>query len=218
MKPTIVLGDIHSLPVWKEIAEHNPDYRYIFLGDYLDPPEKIDRDTLINNLREIIRFKKDNFDNATLLLGNHDLHYFTDDICPSAGFDFGVLEIASILFSENFRCFQYALQVEKFIFTHAGISQKWFLDDFKGTLDRNIAEQLNHPTDAQIKALCKVSEHFGGGNGEAGGIFSPTGKICTSRCMVSHKLWDITKRTKFRNINRDTAISFFVMPYGTDNI
>jgi hypothetical protein len=171
MKPTIVFGDIHGLTVWKEIAEQNPDCRYIFLGDYLDPLEKTDRDTLINNMKEIIRFKKNNFDSVALLLGNHDLHYFTDDICPSAGFDFDVLEIASILFAENFNCFQYAYQIGKYVFTHAGISQKWFLYDFKGTLNQNIAKQLNNPTDAQIKALCRVSEHFGGKKGESGGIF-----------------------------------------------
>jgi hypothetical protein len=171
MKPVIVFGDIHGLSIWNEVAAHNPDCRYIFTGDYLDPVTKTGIDPLINNLREIIKFKKDNPDNVTLLLGNHDLHYFTDDICPSRGFDFDILEIASILFTENFDCFQYAFQVGKYIFTHAGISQKWFMDDFKGSPDRNIAEQLNHPADAQIKALCQVSEYFGGKRDEIGGIF-----------------------------------------------
>ena len=53
--------------------------------------------------------QKDNFDNVTLLLGNHDLHCFTDDICQSTRFDFDIWEIASVLYTDNFNCFQYSI-------------------------------------------------------------------------------------------------------------
>jgi glutamate racemase len=77
-KPTVVLGDVHGLTYWKEAVAKNPDCRYIFLGDYLDPYKNIAPKQLIDNLKEIIQLKKDRGDDVILLLGNHDLHYF----CP----------------------------------------------------------------------------------------------------------------------------------------
>ena len=74
-RPTIVLGDIHGSTYWKTVVEENPACRYIFLGDYLDPYEKIPRNQLINNLKKIIQLKKERNDDVILLLGNHDMHY-----------------------------------------------------------------------------------------------------------------------------------------------
>jgi hypothetical protein len=34
---TIVFGDIHGSTYWKKVVDENPDCRFIFLGDYLDP-------------------------------------------------------------------------------------------------------------------------------------------------------------------------------------
>ena len=65
----------------------------------------------------------------------------------------------------------YAFQVENCIFTHAGISEKWFLDDFKGNPNKNIAEQLNNPLPEQIEAICRCGEARGGFKNAKGGIF-----------------------------------------------
>ena len=77
-KPTVVLGDVHGLSRWKEIVNENPDCRYIFLGDYIDPYEPVPRALLLDNLNEIIQLKKEQPDHVILLFGNHDLH---SDIC-----------------------------------------------------------------------------------------------------------------------------------------
>jgi len=57
-RPTIVLGDIHGSTYWQEILDENPDCRYIFLGDYLDPYEDIPHQQLLSNLKRIIKLKK----------------------------------------------------------------------------------------------------------------------------------------------------------------
>jgi hypothetical protein len=171
MTPTIVFGDIHGSTYWKEVVKENPDCRYIFLGDYLDPYEDIVPQNLIENLEEIIQLKKEHPDKVILLLGNHDLHYFSTDIPQSSRFDFRIAKKVSVLFLENIGLFQYAFQEENYIFTHAGISQKWFIKDFKGDVNRNIAEQLNNPLPKQIPALCRCGEYRGGWPGANGGIF-----------------------------------------------
>lgn len=145
---TIVLGDIHGSAFWKTVIVENPDCRYIFLGDYLDGKDNIDSKVELDNLKEIISLKKENPDNIILLLGNHDLLHF----------DYDINENVSISFRENSALFQNAYQMDDIIFTHAGIVHKWFVEDFKGDLTRNIAEQLNNPTEKQRDALRQVGD------------------------------------------------------------
>ena len=35
--PTIVIGDIHGSTYWQKVVVENPNCKYIFLGDYIDP-------------------------------------------------------------------------------------------------------------------------------------------------------------------------------------
>ncbi|MBU3856350.1 MAG: metallophosphoesterase [Candidatus Phocaeicola excrementipullorum] len=171
MKPTVAIGDIHGLNYWKEIVERHKGCRFVFLGDYLDPHQYIPRKEVLRNLQEIIGLKKDCPDDVILLLGNHDLHYFSSDAPVCTRFDFQIAEKASHLFVENFDLFRYAYQEGSRIFTHAGISHKWFEEDFQGEITQPIADQLNHPSDNQIAALCCIGQLRGGAKGAVGGIF-----------------------------------------------
>ena len=168
---TIVFGDIHGLTYWKKVVNENPGCRYIFLGDYLDPYGYITHEELIDNLKEILQLKIDRPDDVILLLGNHDLHYFCSDMVPSSRFDFSIAREVSALFRENIHLFMYAFQEGKRIFTHAGISEKWFLNYFKGDVHKNIAKQLNYPLPEQVEALCRCGTMRGGDWGATGGIF-----------------------------------------------
>ncbi|MDR1895196.1 MAG: metallophosphoesterase [Prevotellaceae bacterium] len=169
--PTVVLGDIHGLTCWRDIIKEHPDCRYVFLGDYLDPYEYMDNTALVDNLKKIIQLKKTHPDDVVLLLGNHDLHYFSADIVPSTRFNFAIAEDVSDLFLSHIRLFQYAFQEDRCIFTHAGIAHQWFINDFKGDSERNITDQLNNPTPKQIAALCRCGYERGGAVGTVGGIF-----------------------------------------------
>jgi hypothetical protein len=126
------------------------------LGDYLDPYTEILQNNLIDNLKEIIQLKKERGDDVILLLGNHDFHYLDLNIYPYCRFDNEIEEAAHALFSENRDLFLFAYQENKHIFTHAGISEKWFFEDFGGDLNKNIAEQLNHPERDQLPALRRM--------------------------------------------------------------
>jgi hypothetical protein len=169
--PTIVIGDVHGLTYWKEAVEDNPGCRYIFLGDYIDPYKHIAPRQLMDNLKEIIQLKKDRGDNVVLLLGNHDLHYFCGKIAMSTRFDYAIEEEVATLFEENIHLFVNAFQEDKRIFTHAGISEKWFFDDFGGDANKNIAEQLNNPQPDQLPALYRCGAMRGGDWNATGGIF-----------------------------------------------
>ena len=171
LRPIIVLGDIHGSMYWQKVVAENPDSRYIFLGDYLDPYDDIPNYQLLGNLKKIIQLKKERGEDVVLLLGNHDLHYFCSDMLPCWRFDFEIAEETSALFRENIHLFMYAYQIDNWIFTHAGISEKWFLEDFKGITYKNIADQLNNPLPEQVSAICRCGEARGGYHRAVGGIF-----------------------------------------------
>ena len=80
MSKMLIIPDVHGRDFWRSACEDINAYDHVvFLGDYLDPyqQEGIDIDDAEQGLRDIIELKKNNLEKVTLLLGNHDLHYFT---------------------------------------------------------------------------------------------------------------------------------------------
>ena len=171
MKPIIVIGDVHGLDCWKPLVKEHSGCRIVFLGDYLDPYEYVPHKKLLANFCAIMALKRARPDDVVLLLGNHDMHYFCSDATIGSRFNYQIGRTVSRLFLENISLFQYAWQEGDLVFTHAGISQKWFVEDFKGDTGRLIAEQLNHPSEEQIASLCRVGMLRGGMKGATGGIF-----------------------------------------------
>ena len=69
---TIVVGDTHGRSHWKTISEQNNFDKIVFIGDYFDSRDKsITSDIEIKNFKEILHFKENNFNEVTLLYGNH---------------------------------------------------------------------------------------------------------------------------------------------------
>lgn len=176
MRVTII-PDVHGRNYWKQINPKDCD-EIIFLGDYVDSFD-ISNDDMLNNLLDIIQFKKDNESKVTLLLGNHDLHYlYLGDIegrFICSGFRDTMAYDLHDIFWENQKLFLNAYQIGNTIFTHAGIQDNWFKEHFKGDstqLECSIAEQLNMPLNrSQIDALYQVGNLRGGIRGDIGGIF-----------------------------------------------
>ncbi|MDL2283480.1 metallophosphoesterase [Odoribacter sp. OttesenSCG-928-G04] len=170
MRPTIAIGDVHGLTYWKKIVKKHPKHQIVFLGDYLDPYDELSYKHLIKNLSEIIALKKARPTDVVLLLGNHDLHYFSSKIEQSWRYDYDLSPQAEKIFLTNRELFQFAYQEENCVFTHAGVTQKWFMEIFKGDATRNIADQLNAPKSEQESTLYTCGESRGGFD-EVGGIF-----------------------------------------------
>ena len=87
----LIIPDIHGRLFWISATRKYPDLPVIFQGDYLDPYthyEGILPSEALANFKEIIDFKKANMERVTLLLGNHDIHYFDKDfLFTHAGVD-----------------------------------------------------------------------------------------------------------------------------------
>ena len=124
MKRVIICGDLHGRNSWREI---NPELydKIILLGDYVDSYDVKNID-MIDNLKEIIAFKKAYYNKVILLLGNHCISYlyqYEGYIC--SGFRPAISLDLYDLYNKNIDLFQIAFQYKNYIFSHAGITNKW---------------------------------------------------------------------------------------------
>lgn len=76
MNDILIVPDVHGRTFWESALDFNGDI--IFLGDYTDPypQESITLKQTYENFLRILDFKMRNNERVTLLIGNHDLHYF----------------------------------------------------------------------------------------------------------------------------------------------
>ena len=169
----LVLPDIHGRRFWVEPCKKVDNYeKIIFLGDYFDPYkfEDISFSDCIDNFKEIINFKKNNIDKVVLLIGNHDLPYYSDEYyhfswyhCRhSSSFHDEIAE----LFEKNRKLLQLSCVVEDVLFTHAGVESGWLSNVVKcdETDINKISDNINlllHQKNGMEKLYCITSERGG---------------------------------------------------------
>ena len=136
MKKIIIIPDIHGRTFWKEPVnkyKNIEDVHIIFLGDYLDGYEYIDnisKEDAIANFEEILEVARD-ANNITLLLGNHDLHYWPEFLKSYGCRRYNEYKYdISKMFIDNIDLFSIAYETyindKQYLFTHAGLCRTWF--------------------------------------------------------------------------------------------
>ena len=152
-KIVILVPDIHGRDLWKDILPFVDECnKIIFLGDYHDPygDEGITQSQSLSNFNEIIAFTKQHSGKVTLLLGNHDLSYYsTENINSWDVFanrhDWERHATIQALFRDNHDLFQIISMValrdigRNFLFSHAGVHPQWLKDN-------NIIKNFNENT------------------------------------------------------------------------
>ena len=143
----IIIPDVHGRTFWRDAVKNNPDGKFIFLGDYLDPyPDEGYSDSeVFQGLADIIQFKKDNPDRVILLWGNHDLCYLYPELMGSR-YDIEHAERNAHMFWDNQTLFRMAHEVEcggkRYLFSHAGIGRQWISSNFPRLEDSDITAEL----------------------------------------------------------------------------
>lgn len=171
----LVLPDIHGRTFWKKPCENIEDYdKVIFLGDYLDPYdfERISVEDAIVNFENIIDFAKANEDKVVLLLGNHDMPYFSETYksfsmwhCRHSS---KYHRTIANLFKEHKDNFKIAHVEDDVLFTHAGCTAGWlktvFTPQYKITSLEDLMFSLNNllKTKEGLMYLYMVSRDRGG--------------------------------------------------------
>ena len=125
----LTFGDIHGRSVWKDVIDRegidNLDL-IVFLGDYFTSREGIPVKDQEENFRRIVDFKNTYPDKVVLLRGNHDMEackYYWAECHPSHRSKW-VVENKE-WFLENT---QWVLQIDDVVFSHAGITKRWYED------------------------------------------------------------------------------------------
>jgi hypothetical protein len=140
----VAIGDIHGRDIWKQIVAKEQDAdEFVFVGDYFDSftVKGVDQ---INNFLDIIEFKKQSKVPVTLLLGNHDYHYYPGiDETSTSGYQTLMAPSIKHVVGDNKQHLQAAYQSGEFIFSHAGFSSMW-LDDIVEDWDvTNMVDKVN---------------------------------------------------------------------------
>jgi Icc-related predicted phosphoesterase len=229
----IAIGDIHGRQVWKDIVTNNSYDKVIFLGDYHDIYDEFDTEYLtakqnsIENLKNIINFKKENPDKVILLIGNHDIHYL-HDIAGCSRFDWDNAKKVIDIFEENSNLFQCAYKIENYLFTHAGVSTMWaeYYEEIRTKINTelpklkddhsNIDEVINtlYNTPKGIRVLNMISYFRGGGSSFGGPLWTDLREVYTMfNCNIIKGIHQIVGHTRVKKIvtkeyDETTSITF----------
>jgi 3',5'-cyclic AMP phosphodiesterase CpdA len=147
MTKLIAIGDLHGRDVWKQIDPDQYDH-IIFLGDYTDSFVMSDA-SILRNLLAIIDFQERHPDKVTLLLGNHDIQYAYFPANRCSGFRLAMQPDLTDLFRTYRKQFCVASQTDNYLFTHAGLTNRWWVwaqrqsKRLSGWADLPLAMQLN---------------------------------------------------------------------------
>lgn len=173
----LVIPDLHGKDCWKNAVNNLEFDKVVFLGDYVDSWSVEDVPT-VENLADIIQYKKSNPDNVTLILGNHDIQYMFFPEYRCSGFRASYAHQLSQIFRDNKQLFLNAYEVNNYLFTHAGISKKWYKKYEKRF--KSFGEQFGFKTISDIIngigqtseawMLYEVGEDRGGLRGDNGGL------------------------------------------------
>ena len=160
----LVFGDIHGRNVWKDVIDRedidNLDL-IIFLGDYFSSREDIPVDLQEENFRHIVEFKNMYPDKVVLLRGNHDMEackYYWAECYPSHH---------SKWVYENKEWFldntQWVLQIDDVVFSHAGITKRWYEDMCEAYPEITCFEDINKIEPSEMFGFrpCKLSDYYG---------------------------------------------------------
>jgi len=158
-----IIPDVHGRDSWKTVInDFDPNVdEVIFLGDYLDPyPGESSRKDAIDNFKDIINFKKEYQDKVILLLGNHDLPYYSNEYKDymeyKCRYDYENCKEIEKLFNEvDFKFIhQVTCRERTILFSHAGITKDW--------LDLHHLTLKELETFDDMHSLAEVSSYRGG--------------------------------------------------------
>ena len=146
----VVVPDVHGRTFWKDnLINEKPTCPIIFLGDYSDPytEEGISDEDCYNNFLDILYFQAQYPNDVTLLIGNHELHYFDQNMeCTRFSKKYYTKYKTLLEDGLDKNRLQLCKQINKYLFIHAGILNQWYQlhkENFL-KLGNTLEEQLNN--------------------------------------------------------------------------
>ena len=209
----VAIGDIHGRNIWKQIVAKEQDAdEFVFVGDYFDSFTVKGPDQ-INNFLDIIEFKKQSKVPVTLLIGNHDHHYYPGvDDSGTSGYQTLLAPSIKYVVNENKQYLQAAYQSGEFVFTHAGLSSEWLDDSIKGWNADNVVNKVNElfqyqPGKIAYRSYKQVGDQVYGAQGYGNEAFQgpiwirPTALMNANKKTLRKKIIQVVGHTPQDNID-----------------
>lgn len=189
----LIVPDVHGRTFWREPVMKEDYTHVIFLGDYVDPypHEYIDQEEAMTQFCDIITFAKEHPGKVTLLIGNHDMHYFSplfDDLAEGTRYSYRMAKPMQALYADYKDYFSLAFEAEyegvHCLLTHAGISPTW-LKEHEQLIGELNAENLNAlgDSDEGIKALADVGWARGGWAAAGGPMWADYSEVAVTETL-----------------------------------
>ena len=137
----LVIGDIHGhLEPFKSIYEAEKPDDVIILGDYFDSFHGTDKE-IIDCFKEILKMQKAHKKGEfILLIGNHDFHYIyliENYSGKRKSYEMTVSVMLDKCIEKNLLQYVYVDDINKTVYSHAGIMNKWMSENRVFTDDLN---------------------------------------------------------------------------------
>ena len=167
----LIVPDVHGRNFWLPALDYQGDI--IFLGDYTDPypQEGITDEEAYQGMLKIVEFKQNNPDRVTLLIGNHEMHYYNEALSAGRFSREYFPKYHEILTGETTKgLFQICKQIDNYLFIHAGLIKVWYDRHYKDleNLGATVEEQLNKAFFEKIYIFHEAAWKFRGGLDDAG--------------------------------------------------
>lgn len=166
----ITIGDLHGKTCWNKIPFENFD-KVVFIGDYIDGDNSTDE---LANLNQIIQLKIAHPDKYILLIGNHEIQYYWHSKNTLRKYNRILSKDFEGILKTHEHLFQVAYQLENYLWTHAGITNRWIqfaeerLPGFIERFESDPASALNDVFKSTQKEILFSVGKAKGGN-ETGG-------------------------------------------------
>jgi len=170
-KEILIVPDVHGRTFWNPALDYPGEV--IFLGDYTDPypQEHITDEQAYQEMLKIIAFKQQNPDRVTLLIGNHEMHYYNKRFSAGRFSETYYPMFHEILTGDDTKgLFQICRQIDNFLFIHAGLMKGWYdnhLEDLKAC-GTTLEEQLNNAFFEKMFIFHEAAWKYRGGLDDAG--------------------------------------------------
>ncbi len=168
-----VIWDLHGKDIWKKITKDKSIDQFMFLWDYVDSFTVSDK-KIVENLKEIINFKKEKPEKVVLLLWNHDVQYIYEWYNCS-GKRKSYARILRDIFLKNLKLFKIMHQEWKYYFSHAWLTKEWIDDNITILLryGENFTEAINNILHSHHRyILMQVSPKRGWHNRASGPLWA----------------------------------------------
>jgi hypothetical protein len=162
----LTVPDIHGRNFWEPALDYGGTV--VFLGDYTDPyPHEGTHKDSLRIMNQLVDLKKRNPKRVTLLIGNHELHYY-DPRYRCERFSQAMYEPYHQLLTgeDTADCFQLCRQTGRYLFIHAGITKYWY-DRYRARMEplgATLEKRMNRLFRQAPYAFYEASLHRGGIN------------------------------------------------------